>query len=71
MGDRFFSPTMRKLGGIECPNLNKELENVNMDLFTEVQKWLRMHGKVGTPLLPHGKHAHSEQQQQTLRAFAT
>lgn len=42
-----FSPAMRRLGDIQCSNLNRELENVNMDLFMDMQKWLRVHGKVG------------------------
>lgn len=29
-----------------CPNLRKEMENVNMELFLAVQQWLRTHGKV-------------------------
>lgn len=29
-----------------CPNLQKEMENVNMELFLAMQQWLRTHGKV-------------------------
>eukprot|EP00892_Ulva_mutabilis_P007631 jgi/Ulvmu1/523/UM001_0531.1 len=34
-----------------CPNLHKEMENVNMELFLTMQQWLRLHGKNTRPKL--------------------
>jgi hypothetical protein len=53
---RFMEPSRPKLGAVTCRNLKTDLENVNMDLFLNMQKWLKVHGKVsvatGCLLLP-------------------
>jgi hypothetical protein len=46
MVDKIAKSCTPEIGEIRCRNLERELENVNMDLFLDVQKWLRIHGKV-------------------------
>lgn len=46
MEDLHLSPTTGpQVGKVKC-QLHKDLEHVNSDLFLDIQKWLKLRGKV-------------------------